>query len=576
MAVIVDLEAHEAIAVTGREDVIIRDPGVTEISQEAIERLVAAAAQDSVVATVSALRRETVVAPVPDPKRPAISSPVAGLVLITRPTLDLIPDARDLADLAARASALGLVHVLAEDATVAPAGDAPAVKAPRHALDRALAAVERQATRMTVTVDGRVLGPSRAGTQVHALELILALARTGAAELRVIVAHDLADDVRAAFAAEPSITTVSYEEAAHGGLTPTDIVHRPSQIFDDGDLRLVHPLGRRMVVTQQDLIAFRSEAINAVPDLWGPLRMATRLALAVADHVVFFTEASRQDALRDDLVSADRSSVVGIGVDHRAAHATEPAPPAGIDPGERFLLTLGSDWPHKNLPFAHRLGEHLGIRVLGAGSGAELGQVTEAEKAWLLRHAAAVVYPTLYEGFGLVPFEAGAAGVPCLFAPVSTLAELFPSELATLVPWDVEASAAAVRPLLEPGPTRDAHVSGLRAAAAGHSWDACARSLLDVYRRTLAAPLPERETAQADLYDALDELNRAGRLRGAQDEAHRRAAAELESIGHDGLALVGRHGVLDETDQRTILAIFNRPPLRRAFRAAYRAARRGA
>ena len=253
----------------------------------------------------------------------------------------------------------------------------------------------------------------------------------------------------------PCITTVTYEEAAHGGLEATDIVHRPSQIFDDGDLRLVHPLGRRMVVTQQDLIAFRSESINAVPDLWGPLRMATRLALAVADHVVFFTETTRQDALRDDLVSAERSSVVGIGVDHRVAHADAPVAPAGVDPGEPYLLTLGSDWPHKNLAFAHRLGEQLGIRVLGAGSGAELGQVTEAEKAWLLEHAAAVAYPTLYEGFGLVPFEAGAAGVPCLFAPVSTLAELFPPELAILVPWDVEASAAAVRPLLEPGPARE-------------------------------------------------------------------------------------------------------------------------
>jgi hypothetical protein len=99
---------------------------------------------------------------------------------------------------------------------------------------------------------------------------------------------------------------------------------------------------------------------------------------------------------------------------------------------------------------------------------------------------------------------------------------------------------------------------------------------LGIYRRTLAAPLPERETAQADLYAALDELNQAGRLRGAQDEIHRRVAAELEGIGEDGMALVGPHGVLEPDDKRLVLAVFGRPALRRAFRATYSVAKRRA
>ncbi len=46
-----------------------------------------------------------------------------------------------------------------------------------------------------------------------------------------------------------------------------------------------------------------------------------------------------------------------------------------------------------------------------------LGPVTEREKAWLLANAGAVVYPSVYEGFGLVPFESALSGVPCVFAP---------------------------------------------------------------------------------------------------------------------------------------------------------------
>ena len=41
-----------------------------------------------------------------------------------------------------------------------------------------------------------------------------------------------------------------------------------------------------------------------------------------------------------------------------------------------------------------------------------------------------MLYPTVQEGFGLVPFEAARAGVPCLFAAQTSLAEVLPREAA--------------------------------------------------------------------------------------------------------------------------------------------------
>ena len=77
-----------------------------------------------------------------------------------------------------------------------------------------------------------------------------------------------------------------------------------------------------------------------------------------------------------------------------------------------------------------------------------LGPVSEQEKAWLIAHAGAVVYPSVYEGFGLVPFESALDGVPCVFAPQSSLAEEAPEGTAAIVPWDPHASAAAAYALL--------------------------------------------------------------------------------------------------------------------------------
>ncbi len=134
-----------------------------------------------------------------------------------------------------------------------------------------------------------------------------------------------------------------------------------------------------------------------------------------------------------------------------------------------MLLCLGTDFRHKNRVFALRLLEALreregwdGTLVLAGprvsdGSSARRGGALPRDPARARRArgdaargerggegvaawsaAAAVLYPTTFEGFGLMPFEAAAAGRPCLFASHTALAETLPAELATLVPWDPE------------------------------------------------------------------------------------------------------------------------------------------
>jgi hypothetical protein len=185
--------------------------------------------------------------------------------------------------------------------------------------------------------------------------------------------------------------------------------------------------------------------------------------------------------------------------------------------------------------------------------------VDEAGKRWLMDHAAAVVYPTTYEGFGFVPFEAGELGVACFFAPEATLGELFPPEVALLVPWDAQASADRCAPLLaDPAIARD-HVAALRAAAAPLTWGRTAKDLLDVYRDAIASP-----------------ARGAGRLAAEVVEAKSKAREITDEAGYDAyaIALVGPGGALPENMLRPILAVANRrvlrvlvfPPLRGLYR----------
>jgi glycosyltransferase involved in cell wall biosynthesis len=641
----------EAARAAGRADLIVLMPGV-EVYGDWLERLRAAAYSDTAIATASAIVSGEPWAPSPLPagdlagaaasvaewsirRRPRVSEPVAACVLVRRSALDLVgggdwspaSPAGQLADLAERCSAVGLGHVLADDvlavgrAAIPEAEETAGLEA-RYAHRRrageldgradspiahAVLAASRGLDKLSVTIDGRSLGLTRAGTQVHTLELIAALGRTGRVALRVLTPPDLDADAARAFAEIPDLTELPYATAAaavtgapDGGapIGETDIVHRPSQVFSASDLALLLPLGRRIVVTHQDLIAYRIAGYHESVETWERYRRVTRDTLAGADHVVFFSEHARADALTEDLVDPGVASVVPIGVDHHvlATRGGLGQRPADLPQDDAaFLLCLGADLRHKNQAFVVELAAALRTdhgwrgRVVFAGptgsiGGAptiaedpgvavRLGPVSEAEKTWLVSRAAAVVYPTTYEGFGLVPFEAGAAGTPCLFAGQTSLAEILPESAATLVAWDARASAVAVAPLLEAGPARSAHVGLLREAGERYRWDATATALVELYEGVLVArPRGLRQAARERLF-LEQRLEQTEELR---QEEWRRGLAFREQIGSDGLGLVGPGGVLERRDQRALLALLSKRPIRRPAmwlaRAAYRVA----
>lgn len=374
-----------------------------------------------------------------------------------------------------------------------------------------------------MTIDGRSLNAAGAGTQVHTLELIRALHAHTPVRLRVVLPPDPSEQAREALAVMEGVQLCAFTDAAESRLERDDLVHRPHQVYTTHDLRLLEYVADRVVITHQDQLLYRQPSYFATSEdwTWEGYRDACRQALDRADRVVFFTAHARRQALEDGLGHSERSVVVPIGVDHAVAHRpARSRRPEGLEPlGDRpFLLQLGSDLAHKNRAFSIALLAELrrrgwdGALVLAgprseAGSSREeeegllaagrlpvavLERVGEAERAWLLDHCDAVSFPSRDEGFGLLPFEAAAAGKPCLFAAVGSLAEILPREAAVLVPWDVSASAPQALELLADPQARDRHVALLRKAARPLTWRATARRMARVYRAATHVPLTQR------------------------------------------------------------------------------------
>jgi alpha-1,3-rhamnosyl/mannosyltransferase len=113
-----------------------------------------------------------------------------------------------------------------------------------------------------------------------------------------------------------------------------------------------------------------------------------------------------------------------------------------------------------------------------------LGYVDEAALAILYCGARVLLWPSLYEGFGLPPLECMASGTPVIASNTSAIPEVVGDAGRLVDPLNVDAIADALRQALEDD------VWHQRSAAAGlersrrFSWESCAAGHAQVYRAT--------------------------------------------------------------------------------------------
>jgi glycosyltransferase involved in cell wall biosynthesis len=176
-------------------------------------------------------------------------------------------------------------------------------------------------------------------------------------------------------------------------------------------------------------------------------------------------------------------------------------------PAGRYVLAIGTIEPRKDYPLLVRAFDALaaqlddvalviagadgwGVASLEAALEAatfsdrvlRLGFVAAERLGPLLSAASLVAYPSVYEGFGLVPLEAMAAGVPVVATAAGAIPEVV-GDGALLVPQgDEDALCDAMRTLLVDDRLRALMVERGRLRSSTFSWSACAEGLSSLYR----------------------------------------------------------------------------------------------
>jgi glycosyltransferase involved in cell wall biosynthesis len=110
------------------------------------------------------------------------------------------------------------------------------------------------------------------------------------------------------------------------------------------------------------------------------------------------------------------------------------------------------------------------------------GYLDDRHLAATLRGAAVLAYPSRYEGFGLPPLQAMAAGVPVVTTTAGAIPEVVADGALTVGVGDVAALSAALITVLDGGQAIEEQVARGRARSLGFGWDACATGLAALYR----------------------------------------------------------------------------------------------
>jgi glycosyltransferase involved in cell wall biosynthesis len=129
---------------------------------------------------------------------------------------------------------------------------------------------------------------------------------------------------------------------------------------------------------------------------------------------------------------------------------------------------------YRGEPIVERLRATPGVELRGWVSGEELER--------LYRGARFVALPSHHEGFGFVPLEAMARGVPAAVATGSALDETAGDAALRVAPDDVDGWADALTRLHADDALRAELIARGRARAASFTWERAAREHVDLFR----------------------------------------------------------------------------------------------
>jgi glycosyltransferase involved in cell wall biosynthesis/GT2 family glycosyltransferase len=304
--------------------------------------------------------------------------------------------------------------------------------------------VRRRMGSTSVCISFRHLDSSRVqGADVYPLELAKSLKKHAQLEVVGLVKTPEQERLLAEMGILSTTGTRSEQQA---------IFHHPGPVSDPEDLRLFLSARGHLVITFDDLVAWRApSAHRSIVDFEQYVAMCFA-ALGSAQAVIATSNYNRNEILREFHLPPERVHTVYLGVDsallepRKASESRSALEALGVR--KPFFLYVGTDHAHQNLKllltayavFRHRFHDQTKaapeLILIGAPS-YSLGSIYDRDEPWpsgvryfnavdsgdlraFYREALAFVFPSAAEGSGLPVLEAMAAGIPVICSSLTS------------------------------------------------------------------------------------------------------------------------------------------------------------
>jgi glycosyltransferase involved in cell wall biosynthesis len=370
---------------------------------------------------------------------------------------------------------------------------------------------------LAITVNARHLAGPKTGIEVYMEQLLTALARTGRVQITAVSWAPIGLE-------QPNLREViptrrpNFDSGAVGAVRALlwklwfdqwrclrAVAPSEGVVYHGMDGFLPYSLRKRdrCVATVHDL------GWQAHPELY-PRKLRVMYGALFpwvvrrADWFVTVSRYTADDLMRRAGVPASRIDVVYHGLDPVFARPVDSPAPESADPP--YFLAVGGISPRKNTQrllqafsrWRARGGNRSAytLRITGISLDPEfqakegplpdgvtlLGYVDKDELCRQYAGAAAFLYPSIYEGFGLPIVEAMASGAPVVTSRTASAPEIAGGAAILVDPFDVESIADGLERVTSPEEAARLRALGHERARRFH-WSTAANQTLEIYRR---------------------------------------------------------------------------------------------
>ena len=375
--------------------------------------------------------------------------------------------------------------------------------------------------RIRVAYDLRSLPREHVGTRTYAVSLGKELGAVPGIDLTLLVL----DPAQAEGLCGRVVTPETWQD-------DVDIIHRPMQIRRE-ELQLLYESSAHVIVTYQDLIAYRIPEVFPSEAEFANYGTTSALGLQAAQRILAYSETTATEIVDEFGIPRNDISVIALGVDRdwfARRSLEDSASVHNLNLPASFFLSVATDYPHKNLARlleAYQLMRSTwvghdcpGLVLVGHAMSAQsgrahtlrgsendgvryVGPVSAEQLRVLYQRAKALVFPSLYEGFGLPPLEAMAAGTPVIAMRISSIPDVVGD--CALYPDGLSAAALAhamERVAVDPGLQERLQRMGA-GKVAEYSWSETARKTVETYQTTILEPSQRSLALRRQLREAI-------------------------------------------------------------------------